>query len=136
MSENDAPKNRLEVRVGRHVTGEPFIGQVVRFEGKELGWYVAESSISDNQRKDIGYELYRCPGGYRVVRGELHYRRRKEGGRWSMRAWYKQLLPAVEEDAGQQNPTLHYGLYAEEEARRTFPELFSAVGMPNVRELD
>jgi hypothetical protein len=48
------------------------------------------------------------------------------------------LLPVIEgEDAdqnGQEVPV--YGTFTEEEARRNFPKLFSAVGLPNVRELD
>jgi hypothetical protein len=50
---------------------------------------------------------------------------------------YTSLLPAVdEEDVGENEQTPGYGLHTEEEARRAFPDLFSAVGMPNVRELD
>ena len=41
-----------------------------------------------------------------------------------------------EEKARENDQAPGYGLYTEEEARREFPELFSAVGMPNVRELD
>ncbi len=41
-----------------------------------------------------------------------------------------------DDDVAQNEQTPGYGLYTEEEARQKFPNLFSAVGMPNVRELD
>lgn len=47
------------------------------------------------------------------------------------------LLPAAYgEDAvegSEGSPS--YGVYGEEEARRAYPDLFSALGMPNVRDL-
>jgi hypothetical protein len=87
------------------------------------------------KRKDINYSLYQCPGGYRVRRTEEHLERRRERSRWYWKEVYTSLLPTVD-DVGENEQTHGYGLYTEEEARRAFPDLFSAVGMPNVRELD
>ncbi len=136
-------ENREEVRVGHHVLVSdgrpPFIGEIVRFRGKLLGWYTADTSIDENRlkRKDITYALYECPGGYSVQRGEAYYQRRRERSRWTTKEVYNSLLPTVaEDDVGQDEQTPGYGLYTEEEARREFPDLFSAVGMPNVRDLD
>jgi hypothetical protein len=85
----------------------------------------------------VNYNLYQCPGGYRVLRSEVHYERRRERSSWYWKEVYTSLLPTVDEDdVGENEQTPGYGLYTEEEARRAFPDLFSAVGMPNVRELD
>ena len=139
----DAIENREEVRVGHRVLvsdGRPeFIGEVVRFRGKALGWYTADSSIDDGRlkRKDIAYSLYECPDGYRVARIEVYYQRRREQSRWTTKESFTSLLPAMTaEGVGQDEQTPGYGLYTEEEARQGFPDLFSAVGMPNVRDLD
>lgn len=146
----DATEHKEEVYVGHRIlhrayVGEgphlmpDFIGEKVRFKGQSLGVYTTEDSIDDSRlkRKLVQYVLYQCPGGYRVYRSELHYRRRKERHCWQKHEAFSNLLPAVnEEGAGQNEQTPAYGLYTEEEARREFPELFSALGMPNVRELD
>jgi hypothetical protein len=72
MSE-DAIEYREEVQVGRRFSsaseGRPhFMGEIVRFRGRNLGWYTAETSIDESRlkRKDVTYSLYQCPGGYRV----------------------------------------------------------------------
>ena len=45
------------------------------------------------------------------------------------------LLPTVDKEiAGENRQTPVQGLYTEEEVRRAFPDLLSAVGMPNVCE--
>ena len=143
MSE-DAKEYREEVQVGRRYSsaseGRPhFMGEIVRFKGKHLGWYTAETSMDESRlkRKDVNYSLYECPGGYRARRSEEYYERRRERSRWYWKEVYTTLLPTVDEnDEGKNEQTPGYGLYTEEEARREFPNLFSAVGMPNVRELD
>jgi hypothetical protein len=146
----DAIEHKVEVDVGHRIlhrayVGEGphlaphFIGEKVRFKGKSLGVHTTDDSIDDSRLKRtlIQYVLYQCPGGYRVYRSELHYRRRKERHRWQKHEAFSSLLPTVgDEGAGQNEQTPGYGIYTEEEARRAFPDLFSAVGMPNVRELD
>ncbi len=139
----DGVEGRVEVKVGHHVLVSdgrpPFVGEVVRFRGELLGSYTADTSVDDSRlkRKDTTYALYRCPGGYRIGRSEVHYRRRRERSRWTTTEAYTSLLPkAAEEGADENGQAPGYGLYAEEEARREFPNLFSATGMPNVRELD
>ncbi len=68
---------------------------------------------------------------------EAHYERRRERSRWTTKESFTSLLPTADkDDAGQNEQTPDYGLYTEGEARREFPDLSSAVGMPNVRELD
>ena len=141
MPEN-AIDSRQEVDIGHRVyTSDgrpPFMGEKVHFKGERLGVYTADDSVDESRLKRtlIQYVLYRCPRGYRVKRSELHYQRRREGGQWRRREAFTSLLPAVDEDVAQNEATSGYALYTEEEARREFPELFSAVGMPNVRELD
>jgi hypothetical protein len=146
----DAIEHKEEVEVGhrryhREYVGEgyevmpAFIGEQVRFKGKSLGVYTVEDSIDDSRLKRtlIQYVLYQCPGGYRVYRSELHYRRRKERYRWQKHEAFSSLFPTVnKEDAGQNEQTSGYGIYTEEEARREFPDLFPAVGLPKVHELD
>lgn len=140
----DSLEHKVEVEVGhrryhRAYVGEgwevmpAFIGEKVRFKGKSLGVYTTEDSIDDSRlkRKLIQYVLYQCPGGYRVRRSEMHYRRRKERLRWQKHEAFSSLLPTVnEEDAGHNEQTSGYGIYTEEEARREFPDLFPAVGLP------
>jgi len=146
----DAIEHNEEVDVGhrrynRQYVGEgyevmpAFIGQKVRFKGNSVGVYTLEDSIDESRlkRKHIQYVLYRCPGGYRVYRSELHYRRRNERYRWQKHEAFTSLLPTLEEgDAGPKEQTSSYGIYTEEEARRDFPDLFSAAGVSNVHELD
>jgi hypothetical protein len=146
----DAIEQKVEVEVGHrrfhraHVGEGPelmpiFVGEKARFKGKSLGVYTEDDTIDDSRLKRtlIQYVLYECPGGYRVYRSELHYQRRKERHRWQKHEVFTSLLPTVnKEDIGQNQQTSEYGLYTEEEARREFPVLFSALGMPTVRELD
>jgi hypothetical protein len=146
----EALKHKVEVDVGhrryhREYVGEgyqvmpAFIGEKIRFKGESLGVYTTEDSIDESRlkRKLIQYVLYRCPGGYRVYRSELHCRRRNERYRWQKHEAFTSLLPTLEEgDAGPKEQTSGYGIYTEEEARRDFPDLFSAAGVSNVHELD
>jgi hypothetical protein len=146
----DAMEYKEEVEVGhrryhRAYVGEgydvmpTFIGEKVRFKGKSLGVYTVEDSIDDSRlkRKVLSFTLYECPGGYRVKRTEFYFRRRKERYRWQKHEAFTSLFPTVEEgDAGQNEQTSSYGIYTEEEARRDFPDLFPAVGLPKVHELD
>ena len=141
MTKDDIGK--ADVYVGHRVlvgdSRPEFIGEIVRFKGKPLGYYTSESSTDDSrlERKDITHTLYECPGGYRVARQEWLYQRRRERSRWTRKEVLTSLLPAVSDDDVDQNAqTPGYGLYTEEEARQKFPNLFSAVGLPNVRELD
>lgn len=138
-----ATENKVEVEVGRREYTTPgplqFIGEKVRFRGERLGHHITDTSMDSSglKRTQITLVLYRCPGGYRVFREERTSRRHRERGRWTMEESTTTLLPMVnEEGAGQNEQAPVYGLYSEEEARREFPDLFSAVGMPNVRELD
>ena len=136
-------QNKVEVHVGHRVLvsdGRPrFVGEIARFRGKRLGYYIESSTIDDDRlkRKDVYNELYRCPDGYRVSRQEVYYRRRRERARWHAQEAFVSLLPVVNrDDAGHDGSPPVYGTYTEEEARREYPKLFSAVGLPNVRDLD
>jgi hypothetical protein len=137
----DDVENKVEVKVGHRVfasDGRPrFVGEVLRFKGEYLGFYTAEDSTDDGRlkRTEVSYSLYRCPGGYRVFRSELHSQRRRERSRWHKKEAFSSLLPTADEE-GADEQTSNYGLYTEEEARRAFPRLFSALDMPNVRDLD
>lgn len=142
MTKDDI-EDKVEVDVGHRVfasDGRPrLVGEVVRFKGEYLGFYEAEDFLDDSRlkRTQISYSLYRCPGGYRVHRSELHSRRLRERSGWQRKEAFLSLLPTVDEEGvGRDERTPNYGLYTEEEARRTFPKLFSAVGVPNVRDLD
>lgn len=86
---NDDAKSRIEVPVGHRVfvaDGRPrFVGEKVRFRGEQLGFFTETSTLDDARlkRKDVVYGLYRCPDGYRVVRHETDYQRRRERARWT-----------------------------------------------------
>jgi hypothetical protein len=136
-------EDKVEVDVGHRIFASDnrprFVEEVVRFKGEYLGFYKAEDFLDDSRlkRTEISYSLYRCPGGYRVHRSELHSQRLRERSGWQRKEAFLSLLPTVDEEGvGRDEQTPNYGLYTEEEARRTFPRLFSAVGMPNVRNLD
>lgn len=120
--------------------GRPeFLGEKIRFRGEQRGFYTETSTLDDSRlkRKEIRYALYRCPGGYMVLRVEAASQRRRERSRWHTKESSKSLLPVVDgADASHGEKTPVYGAYTEEEARQAFPELFSAVGLPNVRDLD
>jgi hypothetical protein len=146
----DAIEHNEEVEVGhrrynRQYVGEgyevmpAFIGQKVRFKGNSVGVYTLEDSIDESRlkRKVLSFTLYECPGGYRVKRTEFYLRRRKERYRWQKHEAFTSLLPTLEEGvAGPKEQTSSYGIYTKEEARRDFPDLFPAAGVPKVDELD
>src|SRR5919112_2894117 len=116
-----------------------FIGEKVRFKGKSVGVYTVEDSIDESRlkRKVLSFTLYECLGGYRVKRTEFYLRRRKERYRWQKHEAFTSLLPTLDKgDAGPNEQSSSYGIYTEEEARRDFPDLFSAVGLHKACELD
>ncbi len=92
------------------------------------------------KRKDVVYGLYRCPDGYKVVRHGTDYRRRRGRARWTAQEAVTSSLPVVEgggrTDHNEQKAVPVHGTFTKEEARQTFPKLLSAVGLPNMRELD
>ena len=146
----DAIEYKEEVEVGhrryhREYVGKgyevmpAFLGEKIRFKGNSVGVYTAEDSIDESRlkRRVLSFTLYECPGGYRVKRTELYLRRRKQRYCWQKHEAFTSLLPTVDEgDAGSNEQSSSYGIYTEEEARRDFPELFSAVGLHKVHELD
>lgn len=144
---NDDAMSRVEVPVGHHVfvaDGRPrFLGEKVRFRGELLGFFTEAYTLDDGRlkRKDVVYALYRCPDGYRVLRRETDYRRRRERARWTAVEAVAGLLPVVgggdaDRNEQEEGAVPIYGTFDEDEARRRFPKLFSAVGLPNVRDLD
>lgn len=125
---------KAELKVGHRVFvsgGRPqFIGEVVRFRGKPLGWYTADSSTDDSrlERKVIAYSLYECPGGYRAARIEIYYQRRRERSRWTKKEALTSLLPTVPEDNADQNEqTSGYGVYTDSEGPVQLQFIYSEV---------
>jgi hypothetical protein len=119
-----ANKAKLEVKVGPYAPDGTFLGQVVRFTGEEVGSYTDFSEAQSSDDRGTTYTLYRCPiadseeAGYRV-HVEKWTRRQGEGSE----AWLEPNDP---------DPTP----FNEGEARNAHPQLFAALGMPNVVELD
>jgi len=112
-----------EIEVGKWLADGTFVGHLVRFRGEWVGYYEAPG---DEAGVTVTHTLFRCPmpaerpeeAGYRVhvvdwrrSRGEVSEAR-------------------LEPDDPDPRP------FTEVEARQGFPELFAAVGMPNVIELD
>lgn len=136
-SSHEPAYSKVEVRVGEYGLGGRFIGEIVRFRGLALSTYPDPNALQElGRRRAALCTLYRCPSGYRVYREEIpfypekrryKYGRRKEGHAAS-------LLPVGARTGDEGAP--EYGLYTEEEARRSFPWLFSALGTPNIRDLD
>ena len=142
----DAVQQTVEVFVGRVGHGNIPFGEKIRFKGRKVGSYQDPSAPDDPDKaeKVTMHTLYRCPGGYRVYREEYtifpEEKERYRGGLPEKRKRYRigrgkeghnaSLLPTVEEgsDSGSETRQITYGIYSEEEARRTFWWLFSAVG--------
>lgn len=113
MSERDrqakdlARENRTEVEVWWEDRDGAWCSEVVRFMGELVDGY--------EDRHGTQFDLYECPGGYRVfVHGE--------GG--------AHLHPF---EVGRNGEGFEYGLYSAEEVARKYPLLGSTVGHPRVR---
>ena len=117
-------ETRVELPVGSWITDGTFTGHLVRFTGEEIG------SFGPTAEDTTTYTLYRCPmpGAPSGGGGDVGYRVHVK--EW----WAYPDLPgqAHLEPTG---PDEHIP-FTEEDARQGFPELFAAVGMPNVIDLD
>lgn len=134
-------ESQVEVVVGKRSfesKGQSLV-EKIRFCGERLGHYTSDTTLDDSRlnRRETIYSLYRCPGGHRVARTLLDSKRRRERARWSKKEAVTRLLPVTDGTDGDAVALgMDYGYYSEDEARRMYPELFSAVGLPNVRHLD
>ena len=132
---------QVEVTVGKRSwehKGQNLV-EKIRFKGERVGHYASDTELDDSRltRRETIYALYRSPDGYRVTRTLFDSKRRRERARWSKKEALIELLPKAGRSEAEGNPAelgAEYGYYSEEEARRLYPELFSAVGMANVRE--
>ncbi len=123
--------NKVEAKVGGWTSDGTFTGEVLRFVAEEVGAYTDYSEASSGDDRGITYTLYRTPDDrYRVYV--------EEWTRWQGEDSSAALHPFEErgEDDIYGNEPLVYTTYSEEEARREWPELFAALGMPNVRDID
>ena len=131
MTENRTDK--VDVKVGVWLPDGTFTGEVLRFAGEEVGSYTEYSPANSRDDRGTTYTLYRCPPGN-------HYRVEvEEWSRWHTESSEAALFPngSSAEDRGPEEPLYDYSeTYSEEQVRREYPELFAAVGMPNVRDLD
>ena len=132
-------ESKVEVTVGKQsfeYQGQTLVERI-RFRGERLGHYTSDTELDDSRlaRRETIYTLYHSPNGYRVARTLFDSKRRRERARWSRKEALTELLP---KSAGTSDDTpmlgAEYGYYSEDEARKLYPELFSAVGMANVRE--
>jgi hypothetical protein len=131
MTEENAARQAEKVEVGRWAPDGTFTGEELRFTGEEAGSYTDYSEARSSDDRGITYTLYRTPDArYRV---HVH-----EWSRWQGEDSSATLHPFEErgEDGVYGREPLAYATYTEEEARRAWPELFAAVGTPNVRDLD
>ncbi len=109
----------------------------IRFKGERLGHYTSDTELDDSRlnRRETIYTLYHCPDGYRVARTLFDSKRRRERARWSKEEALTELLPKADgTDGGCAHARSEYGCYSKDNAGKLYPELFSAVGMANVRE--
>jgi EXLDI family protein len=105
---------KVTVPVGRYDGDGVFLGEMLRFTGDEVGSYTDHRSRDD---RGTTYTLYRTlDGRYRV---HVH-----EWTRWQGEDADAWLWPEDGETAD------------EGDARQQFPELFAALGMPDVYDLD
>lgn len=122
-------ERRVEVRVGREAPDGTFLGELVRFTGEEIGSYTDYSLAWSNDDRGMTYTLYRTPdGNYRV-----HV---EHWSRWQGEDSAATLHPFGEKETVWDDEPTRYRTYSEEEARREWPELFAAIGAPNVRDID
>ncbi len=126
-----ATEAKVEVKVGPYDEGGRFLGEVVRSTGEEVGGY-REKITGDTRGTD--YTLYECPGagpgaepGYRVLE--------ENWSRWQGEGSRTRRLPNDAEDDPEYGRPVRYGVYTETEARGAYPELFAALGDPNVVDL-
>lgn len=132
-------EGQVEVTVGKRSYEHKgqIIVEKIRFKGEQLGHYTSDTALDDSRlsRCETIYTLYRCPDGYRVARTLLNSKRRRERARWSKKEALTELLPKANGTEGDATVLgADYSYYGEDEARRLYPGLFSAVGMANVRD--
>lgn len=132
----NAEATKVSVKVGGWDPDGTFTGQVIRFSGEEVGFYrQLHGQFSSGDDRGTDYRLYKTPDGkYRV-----HI---DTWSRWQGEESYAQLLPNNAEedmfhpDDPEYGHPVKYGTYTEEEARSRHPQIFAAIGDPNVIDLD
>lgn len=121
-----AENTKVEVKVGRWLSDGTFLGNLVRFRGEEVGGYTDYAEARSQDDRGTTYTLYRRPmppsdeAGFRV-----HVERWNRWPGEEAEAWLEPTDPASQAATP----------FTEAEARNAFPELFAAVGRPNVRDL-
>jgi hypothetical protein len=124
---------RIEVQVGKWARNGMFLGHIVRFTGEEIGAYIDYSRASGLDDRGTTHVLYRVVDS---VQGDWYRVYVKKWSRWPGEGSEAYLSPTVHpDDTGDDEEKPVYDTFTEESARRLFPELFAAAGMPNVREL-
>jgi hypothetical protein len=120
---------KVEVKVGDWWPDETFVGEIVRFTGKEVGTWTVWPDIPGEHWVNT-YTLYRTPDGEYRIHAERWSRWDGEGAR----AWLEPVV--APEDVGPEEKPPIYKTFTEKQARSAYPKLFAALGMPNVRDLD
>ncbi len=125
-------ENRIEVKVGGYGADGTFLGEVLRFRAEEAGSWTDYSSATSRDDRGATYTLYRLPGSPREPRYRVH---EFDWSNWQGEGSEAFLYPVAEGEETEYGP-ITYGAYTEEEARQEWPQLFAALGMPNVRDID
>lgn len=113
-------REKIEVKAGRFAPDGTFLGELVRFAGEEVGSFTDYAEGRSLDDRGTTYTLYSTPaGGYRVY-----------VERWTR--WQGEESEALLEPNDPDAATP----FTEAEARQAYPELFAAVGIPNVRDID
>ncbi len=114
-------ETKVEVEVGPYDEGGTFLGQLVRFTGEEIGSHTDYAEARSSDDRGTTSTLYRTPdGSYRV-----HVER---WTRWQGESSEAHLWPQDEDGS--------FYAVSEAEAREYHPQLFAAIGNPNVLDLD
>ncbi len=111
---------KIEVKVGRWLPDGTFTGEVLRFTGSEVGSYTDYTESRSEDDRGTTYTLYRSG---------------REGYRVHVERWTKWEVEESEAWLDPNDPDAATP-YTEAEARQAYPELFAALGMPNVRDID
>ena len=127
MTPQNTVEAKVEVKIGAWLPDRTFTGKLVRFKGEEVGGYTDFSEANSSDDRGTTYTLYYCPrfvDDVELKYYRVHVERWTRGQGESSEAWLEPFDPDAKMP------------FNEAEARQGFPELFAALGMPNVIELD
>jgi len=135
----ETPTKKVSVQVGSWSRSGAFTGETLRFTGEKIGsWKERQGELGRPGYRIIDYTLYKVGGshpGYRVhIEGWNPTPPENRSATLEPNDARKDSSFAV--DDPMHGKQLNYSTFTEEEARRAYPNLYAALGLSNVRDLD